>query len=555
MVYQGNINLLMASILARFIMAGVYGYIFLYFYNGYRKMKRKGFNNPYFLAFSILFGILIITNMIYSTYNFYYNLSENPIDLKGQFPWYTPQGNIVDKIAYQIRPLYLIFYFIVNAILAIQVYTLEKAMARKRVIWSKIIFIFGATELLLFIPPLSYSYFTFVPIILGFLGIILGFFLNIIANIILAIKSTGAIRKQAIYALFAFLLLGFGMYWSLEVGISKMINPTFTYNHDVIFGSILQFFAVVLYRLGFPTPTYKEITTASVTKAAKLGEDKSKEGEEMSAGPGPKGEGPNKRVKELREDEIKGPLEDSNVFSFIIGRFSRNGFLEYICITIILFVIYVSIARALYPPENAYSIFKDTISFLGSSDADNNPNGWMFLTMALYSMGILFIPIIFRRYRKLKQLANVGAIFPTIFYLIAAIGMILVGTFPDNGGMSFVQDLSAGRLHNIVSLFAFGGFGLGVFFEFLILIKDQIPKLFGHKILDAKYWLGFFLGFFIIIGVGAYFLIKWSIICEHNCWPGVGIYSFPFWEWTAMISLYILFFGTLIIYEFKINSD
>ena len=199
----------------------------------------------------------------------------------------------------------------------------------------------------------------------------------------------------------------------------------------------------------------------------------------------------------------------------------------------------MGIALMMYPPENNYSIMKDTISFLGSKDDDNNPEGWYWLSIAFIYAGLLLIPLHMYIYRKMKPIANFAARIGFFFFLLSSIGLILVAIFPDNRGGSFYEDLDAGKLHNLSALVAFGGLGFGILWYFLMLVKDQVPKMKGRKEIPAISWIGPYILFFTVVTLTAYTQIKWDIMCDSGCWPGDGIYSFPLWEWILFFTIFI----------------
>lgn len=239
------------ALVFRFAMAFVYLYLFLYFYKSYKKSKEQGLTNNYFYGFSILFAILVVFHVLYGSYEYYINILQGPVDLKQQFPWFDENTNDVGSLSHQIRPAYLIFYFLMNMVIATQVYPLEQALGWKKTPASKIIILCGCSLWLLFIPALSYSLAAWVIVIAGFLGIAIGFMLNIGANLKLFRNSVGALRKRALYAVFAFLLLALGLIWSMEVGWGELIYQGIGNREDVVIGCLIQIVAVVFYKLGF----------------------------------------------------------------------------------------------------------------------------------------------------------------------------------------------------------------------------------------------------------------------------------------------------------------
>jgi len=147
-----------------------------------------------------------------------------------------------------------------------------------------------------------------------------------------------------------------------------------------------------------------------------------------------------------------------------------------------------------------------------------------------------------------------GARFAALLLVLGAIGIFLVGVFPDTRQV-FFNDLRSGQIHNVVALVAFVGLGIGPLWYGLILCRDNwpwIPKLpwtgrSGQKLFDHKKLRWPFLFLFFVIGCAAYFLIAWEIVWPRDYkplgighWPGEGIYSFPLWEWTLIATLFVV---------------
>jgi hypothetical protein len=243
------------ALIFRIGMIFVYLYITKYFFGGYKKSKDAGYPNKYYQGFAMLFIILIIFHLIYGTYELLYAFHVEMYDFKTNFPWYYNTGTYLDEWRNQLRPLYLIFYFIMDGVIATQVYPLEQILGWKKSPFSKTIFGLGALVWLLFIPAIGMSVLTPIIVIGAFSGLALGFFLNIGANLKIFKQSTGTLRAQSAYAIFAFLLLAIGLVWSLEVNwisiFEELFNTSISLRWEVVIGSVLQLLAVVCYRVGF----------------------------------------------------------------------------------------------------------------------------------------------------------------------------------------------------------------------------------------------------------------------------------------------------------------
>jgi hypothetical protein len=486
------LNILALAI--RFIMVVVYLYIFNYFYHGYKKSKTEEYRNDFFLGNAMFFGAVSFLSLMYASYDLYKAFIPNHFMINDPFPW-KPDNleGLIKEISYQVNPMFITFYFILALILAAQMFPLEKVMGKEKTPISKTIIIMGSFNLLLFIPTLSYTWLSVITVPLAFLAMALGIIVNIVVNMVIAKKSTGQLRNQSLYGVFAFLLFAAGFAMALESSWLRVFGATYTI--EAIVGSVIQFISVILYRKTYQLPE---------------SEDRKKEEERMF------------------------------FHRALVGDFKDNEVLYFFVISMVIVFVYLLIALALYPPENNYSIMKDTISFLGSSDLDNNPEGWIFFSISVVFLSIIFVPIALFQYKKFKELDRVGAFFLVLFLIIGAIGLCLLGFFPDNGGESFIQDVKAGEIHNKVALLAIGGVALGILSAFFLLIKDHIPLFKGKKRYPFKVIIIPTLIFLLLVGLVAYFLLKWDAICTEHCWPGPGVYSFPMWEWIVFIMLIIM---------------
>ena len=234
--------------------------------------------------------------------------------------------------------------------------------------------------------------------------------------------------------------------------------------------------------------------------------------------------------------EEKSELSPMNV---LLGRMNRTDAIKIIWILAGVAVGFILLAVAVYPPENDYSVMKDTISFLGSSDTDNNPKGWFILSIALCVFSVLYFVFSNYKYRRMKFISKKMALLTLFLSYIACFGLILVGIFPDNQGDSIIDGIRAGQLHNNVSILAFGGIGFGMMLDSFIFQLDQMPKLRGKKVIKRNVSFLPYALFWGTVLLMAYFLIAWDIKCSENCWPGDGIYSFPLWEWIVFGMIFV----------------
>jgi len=248
------------ALIFRFGMIFVYGYLVYYFGKAYKKSKSEGFTNTFFLGFIYLFSIVIAFHLLYGSYELYIATVENFINFKGYFPWYDPNTNQLGEFTNQVRPMFLIFYSIMNFVLVTLVFPLEQAIGWKKNPMSKLIIFCGVFIYTIFIPALSYSLFAYIPIFFGFLGIFIGFFMNIIVNMKLFRLSTGFIRKRSFFAILGFIFLALGMLWSMEVGFGvSILSMEISNKMDIVIGSCIQILGVICYRIGFGMTLENEI--------------------------------------------------------------------------------------------------------------------------------------------------------------------------------------------------------------------------------------------------------------------------------------------------------
>ena len=387
-------------------------------------------------------------------------------------------------------------------VVAAQIYPLEKANGWKKNPVGKLVIACASSLGLLFIPAIGNSPAALVFVILGFFGIGIGLLLNIYINIKLYMKTAGEIKRRALYAATAFILFTLGILWSVELSFGDAIHPALTNRWDVVIGSVIQVIAAIFYLKGF-------------------GSFEIAEGGKKST---------NRQEKYSFIENLK-------------GNFTRYDILDWLIIGGILGFCLLALAWMVYPEENAYSIMKDTISFLGSMDEDNNPQGWWLFSISFVIFGLMLIPVALYRHKRMKLAGNGKFIkiiegMSFLFYIVAAIGVILIAMFPDNQGEDFYADFTTGKIHNKIALVAFGGFGLALLLEFVVLMVDS----FTTKHFKVKYWLPVYIIFLTVAGLTAYTQIKWEMICESNCWPGDGIYSFPLWEWIVFFTLFMVLY-------------
>jgi hypothetical protein len=202
------------------------------------------------------------------------------------------------------------------------------------------------------------------------------------------------------------------------------------------------------------------------------------------------------------------------------------------------------LAWLFYPAENHFSIRTHTFSFLGSFERRHNPHGFVFFSIGLMYQCALFVPLFMYRHRRLASIWRKAAGLATAAWLVGCAGLVVVALFPD-ARQDFFQDLSFGRIHNRAALVAYLGFVGGMFLDALIYLKDRfVAGREGRSRLRHTVALPVFGCLGAVVGTASYFVSAWEVryplLHAQNPhlkhWPGLGIYSFPLWEWIIIVS-------------------
>lgn len=235
---------------------------------------------------------------------------------------------------------------------------------------------------------------------------------------------------------------------------------------------------------------------------------------------------------------------------------SKTELKKYLIIGYTVMFASVFCAMVMYNLDNPnYSIFEHTFSFLGAWKCHENPNGWWFFSINMFVFGCWTIPLILYMSKRLMPLDKVIVSFTTLLMLIGAVGMILVGCFPDvQENPDFFGGFVSGQTHNAVSIVAFGGIGFSLIINGLLLRKDYSKRFItlpftppsGRRILNHKKISKPYLMIISILLCTVFFLVMWEIVWPIyyepqgiGHWPGEHIFSFPMWEWIAIIGTYV----------------
>ncbi|MHA1715377.1 MAG: hypothetical protein ACTSXP_07010, partial [Promethearchaeota archaeon] len=176
-------------------------------------------------------------------------------NIKDSFP--LPPGASKDNIPYLsnlARPLYVFGLAALNCLLAAQVYPLEMVIN-----WTKkpvTLFLFGVAValVLVFIPALTWTLYSFVVFLSTIISMLLGLIMNIGVNFKLAVVSTGDLRRRSIFIIFASFLFYLGFLWTLEIQeISVMALFNLSGRYDIVLGCIIQGVSALFYYSGLKT--------------------------------------------------------------------------------------------------------------------------------------------------------------------------------------------------------------------------------------------------------------------------------------------------------------
>ncbi len=206
-------------------------------------------------------------------------------------------------------------------------------------------------------------------------------------------------------------------------------------------------------------------------------------------------------------------------------------------------------------PEHKFSIMSNSYSALGSYDQDNNPQWWWLFSIAMTFWGIAMVPVVFYNFRRLATISVRAAGIGASFMMLGALGISLVGFFPDAYGMTFGNYEIRG-IHKYVALIGAGGYVLSAIWFGVMLVTDARKVAFSgeygdfdHKRLVPPYVISGG-----VFGTGLYFLFRWEFVYANMKAAAIAAgqpipghfgaalntrYSFPLWENLAVCSLFI----------------
>lgn len=229
----------------------------------------------------------------------------------------------------------------------------------------------------------------------------------------------------------------------------------------------------------------------------------------------------------------------ARVRQFYLGHYPRTLFKK--VLLPLIFVIYFSfliLSGILYPEE--YAITSHTISDLGNPQLNPFP-GWFFFSLSFWILGLSFIPLFMHLHWSIVVLHKIEAKTGTSFNFIAAIGMILLGFFPNLPE----TDL----MHIIAAVLAFGGLTAAIIFYWSAVIHDSLQKALKYHHLAIV----MILSLITLLLAAILFLGVVQISATYFLSEEVWFLDFPFWEWMLfiVISIQLLFVGFIIPDQFR----
>ncbi len=184
----------------------------------------------------------------------------------------------------------------------------------------------------------------------------------------------------------------------------------------------------------------------------------------------------------------------------------------------------VTMARLLYPPENEFSIFTATISFLGSPDNARNPAGYLWYQVGMTALVLLLARLVWERHRNFQPHVGSAIKIPTSLYLLGMILILFSVWIPDSRKI-FRGEIRTGHLHTRIAI-------ISIFMILFAVIADTVA-LSRSGFRKSSSWPIRIYALLWIVCIGC--LVSWEWKCRQNPelehWPGEGIHSTPLWEW------------------------
>lgn len=190
----------------------------------------------------------------------------------------------------------------------------------------------------------------------------------------------------------------------------------------------------------------------------------------------------------------------------------------------------MAVAWSLYPSENRYSPMRCTISYLGSPDADRNPEGWRVYQAGMTSLLLWMADLLVLRHRRwVPRWVSLGG--ASTLMLAAGLVMILTTVWIPDSRSGRWFGMTSGQFHTRIALWGIPILGLGV-------VLDAVAQFIAGFALRSLWPFHLYAGF---TAFGFFQLMEWERLCRKdpnlNHWPGDGLHSTPLWEWIFFVGL------------------
>lgn len=233
------------AMISRFIVV-IFGFLFMFFYlKRYNKSKIDGPSpNIYFLGQTLFFVCLAVLILLVALQELLLYMNIISIDLTDwSFPDYDQHATMFLFLSNLIRPIYIILQAVAILVFAIQIYPLETILGSKKIV-SKLAVVSSISLGLVYLPFLTYTYYTFIVVLIGYLILLVAFMVNFILTTKIIRQATGDVRRRAIMNITGFFIFLVGLVWTMRVGWTKAIGELINvniiehYSYDVVLGDI-----------------------------------------------------------------------------------------------------------------------------------------------------------------------------------------------------------------------------------------------------------------------------------------------------------------------------
>lgn len=233
------------------------------------------------------------------------------------------------------------------------------------------------------------------------------------------------------------------------------------------------------------------------------------------------------------------------------GEFGTGEIRVYAGLVTAVFWGLIGICWWLFPDEHHFWVLTHTFSYLGSFDADRNPEGWWLFTLAMCFWAVAAIPMARYLARRLEGPAPVLARRGKGWLVLGCAGIGIVGVFPD-AGVTFHGEFGLSDLHNLGAVAVALGFIIGASHFAAIVFRRSA----GARLRRARWPHGVFL---TVTVVALYFLIRWEFIYYRlkteadaagvtvgSSWQEAmnTIYAFPLWDNVFVLAAFVYLIWT-----------